>query len=104
MLIALIVSLFKSSKFLSLLITCFKWLIILGFLSHTSGLIIRWIISGHAPWSNGYESMIYIAWVTILSGLIFSKRSLLALAATAVVAALLLMVAHLNWLDPEITN
>ena len=41
---------------------------------------------------------------TILAGLIFSKRSLLTLAATAVVASLLLMVAHLNWLDPEITN
>ena len=104
LLIALIVSLFKNSKFLRLLIKAFKWLIILGFLSHTSGLVIRWIISGHAPWSNGYESMIYIAWATILSGLIFSKRSLLTLAATAVVASLLLMVAHLNWLDPEITN
>jgi cytochrome c-type biogenesis protein CcsB len=65
---------------------------------------MRWIISGHAPWSNGYESMIYIAWATLLAGLIFSKRSLLTLAATAVVASLLLMVAHLNWLDPEITN
>jgi len=48
--------------------------------------------------------MIYIAWSVILSGLIFSKRSLLTLAATAIVAAMLLMVAHLNWLDPEITN
>jgi cytochrome c-type biogenesis protein CcsB len=48
--------------------------------------------------------MIYIAWATILSGIIFSKKSLLTLAATAVVSGLLLMVAHLNWLDPEISN
>ena len=100
----LIFQLFKNTKFIRILITVFKWLIILGFLAHTSGLIVRWIISGHAPWSNGYESMIYIAWSVILSGLIFSKRSLLTLAATAIVSAMLLMVAHLNWLDPEITN
>ena len=100
----LIVQLFKNTKLVRILITTFKWLIILGFLAHTSGLIMRWIISGHAPWSNGYESMIYIAWATVLSGLVFSKRSLLTLAATAIVAAMLLMVAHLNWLDPEITN
>ena len=48
--------------------------------------------------------MIYIAWATILSGIIFSRRSALTLAATAIIASLLLMVAHLNWLDPEITN
>ncbi|MDC3394933.1 cytochrome c biogenesis protein CcsA [Flavobacteriales bacterium] len=100
----LIIQLFKNTKFIRILITTFKWLIIIGFLAHTSGLIMRWIISGHAPWSNGYESMIYIAWSVILSGLIFSKRSLLTLAATAIVSAMLLMVAHLNWLDPEITN
>ena len=103
-LILLIVKLFKNTKLVRVLITTFKWLIILGFLAHSSGLIMRWIISGHAPWSNGYESMIYIAWATVLAGLIFSKRSLLTLAATAIVASLLLMVAHLNWLDPEITN
>ena len=104
LLILLIVQLFKNTKFVCFLVTAFKWLIILGFLAHTSGLIMRWIISGHAPWSNGYESMIYIAWATILAGLIFSRRSLLTLAATAIVSAMLLMVAHLNWLDPEITN
>jgi len=104
LLVLLIVQLFKNSKLIRILITTFKWLIVLGFLAQTSGLIMRWIISGHAPWSNGYESMIYIAWATIFSGLIFSKRSLLTLAATAIVSALLLMVAHLNWLDPEITN
>ena len=61
-------------------------------------------ISGHAPWSNGYESVIYIAWATMLSGFVYVKKSVLTLAATSVVGALLLMVAHLNWLDPEITN
>jgi cytochrome c-type biogenesis protein CcsB len=78
-------------------------LIFLLFLMHTTGLIIRWSISGHAPWSNGYESMIYIAWATILSGLIFVWRSPITLAVTALLASLTLAVAGLNWMDPEIT-
>jgi len=73
------------------------------FLLHTAGLAARWYISGHAPWSNGYESMIYIGWVTILAGFIFSRTSKMTLAATAILTSLILMVAHLNWLDPEIT-
>ena len=104
LLAVVIISLFKNNQLLSFLLQFFKWAIIIGFLAHTFGLGVRWYISGHAPWSNGYESMIYIAWATILSGVIYAKRSTLTLAATAVVSALLLMVAHLNWLDPEITN
>jgi cytochrome c-type biogenesis protein CcsB len=104
LLTVIIISLFNSNKWLNILVQLFKWLIISGFVAHTAGLALRWYISGHAPWSNGYESMIYIAWATIFSGIIFTKRSILTLAATAIVAGLLLMVAHLNWLDPEITN
>ena len=64
----------------------------------------RWFISDHAPWSNAYESVIYIAWATILAGFTFARKSLMTVAATAILSSLLLMVAALNWLDPEITN
>ncbi|MFU8843125.1 MAG: cytochrome c biogenesis protein CcsA [Bacteroidales bacterium] len=89
---------------LNLLMRIASVLIFLFFLMHTAGLIIRWSISGHAPWSNGYESMIYIAWATILSGLIFMWRSPITLAVTALLASLTLAVAGLNWMDPEITT
>ncbi len=79
-------------------------LLIAGFFIHTAALGLRWYISGHAPWSNGYESMLYIAWATLLAGFIFSKHSPITLAATGILAGLILFVAHLNWLDPEITN
>jgi len=75
-----------------------------GFLLHTAGLGFRWYISGHAPWSDGYESMIYIAWATILAGFIFVRNSPIALAATGVLSGLTLFVAHLSWMDPQITN
>jgi cytochrome c-type biogenesis protein CcsB len=74
-----------------------------GFLFHTFGLGLRWYISGHAPWSNGYESMIYISWTTLLAGLIFSRKSIGGLAATSVLSAIILMVASLSYMDPEIT-
>lgn len=77
--------------------------LIILFLMHIGGLAMRWYISGHAPWSNGYESMLYIAFVTILAGFVFSKSSKMTIAATAVLSSLILMVAHLNFMDPEIT-
>jgi cytochrome c-type biogenesis protein CcsB len=78
-------------------------LLVAGFILHTVGLGLRWYVSGRAPWSNGYESMIYIAYTTALAGLIFSRKSFGGLAATSVLSATILMVAGLSWLDPEIT-
>ena len=80
------------------------YLLIVFFIAHTVGLANRWYISGHAPWSDGYESMIYIAWATVLAGFIFSKRSPMTLASTGVLTGLILFVAHLNWMNPQVTN
>jgi len=76
----------------------------LFFIAHTMGLALRWYISGHAPWSNGFESMTYIAWATVLAGFIFSKRSPITLASTSILAGLILFVAHLSWMNPQVTN
>lgn len=77
---------------------------ILAFLFLTIGLGIRWYISNHAPWSNTYESMIFIAWALSLSGIVFSKTSAISLALTSIMAGVTLFVAHLNSIDPQITN
>ena len=74
------------------------------FVLHTAGLAARWYISGHAPWSDAYESMIYVAWATMGMGLAFGRKSKLTIAATAFVASMVLMIAHWNWMDPEIAN
>ncbi|NJK87533.1 MAG: cytochrome c biogenesis protein CcsA [Bacteroidales bacterium] len=78
--------------------------ILLAFVSHTIALGIRWYIAGHAPWSNGYEALTYIAWATVLAGILFSFRSPVTLSATAILAFFILHTAHLSWMDPEITN
>jgi len=104
MILLLIQQILKERKWRNYIIKFAFVLVGIGFLAHTVGLIGRWFISGHAPWSNAYESVIYIAWATILAGFIFSRKSLMTVAATAILSSLLLMVAALNWLDPEITN
>ena len=80
------------------------YILILLFVAHTVGLALRWYISGHAPWSNGYESMIYIGWASVLAGFIFSKKSPITMAATGILTGLILFVAHLNWMNPQVTN
>jgi cytochrome c-type biogenesis protein CcsB len=103
MLFVLFADIFSTKKWKKVVAKVLIYLLFILFLFHSSGLITRWYISGHAPWSNGYESMIFIAWVTILAGFIFSKSSKMTIAATAVLSSLILMVAHLNFMDPEIT-
>ncbi|MEN6453898.1 MAG: c-type cytochrome biogenesis protein CcsB, partial [Prolixibacteraceae bacterium] len=79
-------------------------LIVTGFLFHTFGLILRWYISGHAPWSNGYESMVYVAWAAMLAGIIFGRKYPMVLGTAAFLSGIILFVAHLNWMNPEITH
>lgn len=88
----------------TLIYRAFTIILSLAFLIQTAGLVLRWYISGHAPWSNGYESMIYISWVTMLAGLLFVRKSTLVLAVTAILAGITLLTAHMSWLNPEITN
>ena len=82
----------------------FKSSIFVLFIVHTIGLIARWFISGHAPWGDAYESMIYVAWATMGVGLLFAKKSDLTVASTAFVSSMILMIAHWNWMDPSIAN
>ena len=102
--ILLIVKIFRDSGILKFSINFFKGSVLLLFLLHTAGLVVRWFISGHAPWSDAYESMIYVAWATMFFGLIFGRKSDLTIAATAFVSSMVLMIAHWNWMDPSIAN
>ena len=102
--ILLIVQIFKDNKGIRMGIQVFKSATFLLFGLHTAGLLARWFISGHAPWSDAYESMIYVAWATVLFGILFGRKSNLTLAATTFVASMILMIAHWNWMDPAIAN
>ena len=104
MFVFIIVQIFREGKVVNSLIKICKYIIWAFFIFMTLGLIGRWYISGHAPWSDAYESIIYIAWATVFFGLAFGRKSDLTIASTAFVAAIILWVAHQNWLDPAIST
>lgn len=78
-------------------------LLSIGFLVHVAGLGVRWYITDHAPWSNAYESIIFIALTTVLAGLLLARKSVFALSATAILAGATMGVAHMSFINPEIT-
>ncbi|MCF8226361.1 MAG: cytochrome c biogenesis protein CcsA [Bacteroidales bacterium] len=78
--------------------------LVVAFILHTLFFGLRWYVSGHAPLSNGYESMIFVSWIALLAGLIFAKRTGFAIALTAILSTLSLLVAHMSWMNPDITN
>jgi len=104
MFLFVIIKIFNSGKVINVLVKVSHGFIGLFFVLHTIGLIARWYISGHAPWSDAYESMIYVGWATMFFGLAFGRKSELTVASTAFVAAMILMIAHWNWMDPAIAN
>ncbi len=106
-LIMLVISLFpvfKPTVKLTVLKKVSLSVVFILFIIHSFGLGLRWYISGHAPWSNGYESMVFVSWATCLAGLIFANRSEITLSMTTILAGLTLLVAGFSWMSPEITN
>jgi len=104
MLVVIVIQIFSPKPLWHYAVKLFKGLIWLLFIGMTIALAARWYISGHAPWSDAYESVIYVSWATVFFGLAFGRKSDLTIASTAFVASILLWVAHLSWLDPQIAN
>ena len=104
LIVFVIVQIFNDKKWVSFVVKSLIGVVIFLFVLHTLGLSARWIISGNAPWSNAYESIIYVGWATMLFGLFLGRKSSLTIAATTFVTAIILFTAGLNWLDPEIAN
>ncbi|WP_430929125.1 cytochrome c biogenesis protein CcsA [Polaribacter marinivivus] len=104
LIIFVIAQIFSTKKWISYVVKALIGFVILLFLMHTAGLIARWYISGNAPWSNAYESIIYVAFTTMLFGFYLGRKSALTIAATTFVTSIILFVAGMNWLDPEIAN
>lgn len=93
---------FKKTRWLSFT----SWLLGIGILVvfhfHMMGMGMRWYVGGYAPWSNSYETMVYVAWATVCAGLLFARRSRITFALATLFAGIILFVSGLNWMDPEI--
>ena len=99
------VELFKPNKMINKIIRGLILIGLVGYFAQFLGLIGRWYISGHAPWSNGYEAIIFISWVGISAGLLLYRNSnALIPAAGFMVAVIMMGFAHGgSALDPQIT-
>ena len=95
---------FNSKKWINSTVKVLIIVIFGLFIAHTLSLISRWYISGNAPWTNAYESIIFVAWATMLFGLLIGRKSALTITAATFLAAITLAFAQQNWLDPEIAN
>ena len=103
LLVVLLANIFRQKPLPVFLRKSFYFVIVLLFVVHTAGIIIRWYISGRAPWSNGYESVIYVAWAAMLAGILLGRKYPMVIATAAFLTGVSLFVAHLNWMNPEIT-
>ena len=99
------IELFKPNKILNKIIKVLILLGCVGYFLQFLGLVARWYISGHAPWSNGYEAIIFISWIGISAGLLLYRNSnALIPAAGFMVAVIMMGFAHGgSALDPQIT-
>ncbi len=103
LLFVLFLQIFSPKKIFRRLALILSYFIFATFLAHTFALGLRWYIGGHAPWSNGYESMITVAWFTLFAAFLFARKSMITIALSTVMAGFLLLGAHFSWMDPEIT-
>jgi cytochrome c-type biogenesis protein CcsB len=94
----------KKSKFLTWPLNVCIAILAVAFIYHTYGMGMRWHLSGHAPWSNGYEALILISWASLLAGFSFMRYSKITLAATSLLAFFTLMTASHSSYDPQLTN
>ncbi|ETN94231.1 cytochrome c biogenesis protein CcsA [Zhouia amylolytica] len=77
---------------------------LIGFIVFAGNIVLRWYVAQHAPWSNGYEMLIFVAWCVLLCGMITYKKSDFTLPLASLFSGALLFVSYLDWLNPEITN
>lgn len=74
----------------------------ISFLALTFGLALRWIVSGNVPMSNGYESMLTVAWFVMLISLVMQWRIRLVMVFGFLLSGFFLLVSHINQMDPAI--
>lgn len=78
-------------------------LLLCSFLSLTAYMGLRTYIGGRVPLSNGYETMIFIAWCILLIALIFNRKFRLLIPFGFLLSGFTLLVSSLGQMNPQIT-
>lgn len=95
------------------LVAVFTIIMLPAFLVLTAGIGLRWMVSGHVPLSNGFETMQFLSWVSALITLIAGMRcmvrergvsSMLVIPMGYLLSGLTLMVSMMSASNPQVTN
>ena len=85
-----------------------RFALAVALLALTFGLVLRWVITSHIPMANGYETMLFLAWLVMLFALLMSVCSshLSPLITTfgLLLSGFFLLVSHIAQMDPQITH
>ena len=102
--IALFYTIYRMTKKKEIKVLNIALPILLGvsFLALTFGLALRWIISGNIPMSNGYESMLTVAWFVMLISILMELRIRIVMVFGFLISGFFLLVSHINQMDPAI--
>lgn len=102
--IALFYTIYRMTKKKEIKVLNIALPILLGvsFLALTFGLALRWIISGNVPMSNGYESMLTVAWFVMLISILMQLRIRIVMVFGFLISGFFLLVSHINQMDPAI--
>ena len=88
----------KKTRLMSSVLT---WVMLI----HTTLLLaLRWFVSGHLPMSNGYETMQFMAWATLIVTLVMQKRFLPVKQFGPLLSSFALLVAMITDGNPQITQ
>lgn len=74
----------------------------LSFLALTLCEALRWVVSGKVPMSNGYETMLFVAWLVMLASLLACRRFRIVLTFGFLMSGFFLLVSHIGQMDPGI--
>ncbi|MBR5469480.1 MAG: cytochrome c biogenesis protein CcsA [Paludibacteraceae bacterium] len=67
-------------------------------------IVLRGVVSGHLPFSNGFETMQFLAWITLIFSLLLNKKINLFLPFGFLLCGLSLLVAMMSAANPQITQ
>lgn len=93
-----------TSRWQSCVIPAGRALMVLSLLALTLCLALRWIVSGKIPMTNGYETMLFVAWMVMLLSLMASLRFKIMLTFGFLMSGFFLLVSHIGQMDPNIGN
>lgn len=76
----------------------------LSFVALTLCLGLRWVVRGTVPMSNGYETMLFMAWLIMLCSLLLCRRFHIILTFGFLMSGFFLLVSHISQMDPQISH